>query len=340
MGQPSLGEFDVIDGFASNPGATRDDVAIGIGDDGAVLDVPPAAGITSAVLTLSPGDRDLPNQSAHSAVGARSLGHRVLAGALTRLAGMGTTPRWATLALTVPTPDPAWLAEFRTGLAQLARAHDIALVGGDTTRGPISVTVFALGPLHCDAAVTQPPPRVGDEVRISGAQASAALLEIEARIPNLDSAGCRQRLEWPQPPITHLPALEAAPGFNDTLYGLGDACRGLATPNQLGNQLGIELEAERIPLAGGAKHVPPIRAIWTSLLSSPGDHELCWLRPPADRTAGGPRSEPAAGIMIGRVVAEAGLHLRLAGEVADVELTPVSTDGIGDGIGDGISDAR
>src|SRR5207244_419046 len=74
-----------------------------------------------------------------------SIGHRALAVNLSDLAAMGARPAWALLALTLPDADEGWLAQFAAGFGALARAHEVALVGGDTTRGPLCVTVQLLG---------------------------------------------------------------------------------------------------------------------------------------------------------------------------------------------------
>ncbi len=131
-------EFDLIRKYFTRPG-TRQDVILGVGDDAALLRVPPDQELVVCVDTLVSGvhfPADTP---------AQAVGHKALAVNLSDIAAMGATPAWATLALTLPEADEAWLAEFSEGFLGLARRYDVDLVGGDTTQGPLSVTVQVMG---------------------------------------------------------------------------------------------------------------------------------------------------------------------------------------------------
>src|SRR5580704_1529573 len=134
-----MDEFELIKRYFSRLGAARSDVVLGIGDDAALLSVPDGAELAAAVDTLV-ADRHFPADS-----DARSIGHRALAVNLSDLAAMGATPAWATLALTLPAADPEWLERFAAGFSELAAGHAVALVGGDTTAGPLTVSVQIMG---------------------------------------------------------------------------------------------------------------------------------------------------------------------------------------------------
>src|SRR6202165_458232 len=132
---PDLGEFELIQRFFMRGHAARgaqSGVILGIGDDAALLALPPETELVAAVDTIVAG-RHFPEGT-----DARSIGHRALAVNLSDMAAMGATPAWATLALTVPGVDAAWLERFSAGLLDLADAAGVALVGGDTTRGPLT----------------------------------------------------------------------------------------------------------------------------------------------------------------------------------------------------------
>src|ERR1700747_814237 len=143
-----LSEFALIERYFRKAGASRPDVQLGVGDDAALLQSPPGAQLVAAIDTL--------NEGVHFPHGSppASIGHRVLAVNLSDLAAMGARPAWALLALTLPKVDEHWLEEFTAGLGALARAHEVALVGGDTTRGPLCVTVALLGHVPHGAALT------------------------------------------------------------------------------------------------------------------------------------------------------------------------------------------
>jgi thiamine-monophosphate kinase len=133
------GEFDLIERYFRRPLPARDDVRVGIGDDGAVLELPAGQSLVSAMATLSDGawaERD---------GDPARLGRDVMTLALDALTASGARPAWTTLALTLPEADEDWLAAFSDALLAAAAPHAVALVGGDTTRGPFTVTVVAHG---------------------------------------------------------------------------------------------------------------------------------------------------------------------------------------------------
>jgi thiamine-monophosphate kinase len=163
-----LSEFALIERYFRVCGAQRPDVLAGIGDDAALLAVAPDADLVAATDTLVAGVH-FPERSPPA-----SIGHRALAVNLSDLAAMGARPAWALLALTLPEADEGWLAEFAAGLGALARAHDVALVGGDTTRGPLCVTVQLLGHVPRGQALRRSGGRAGDALFVSGTPGDAA----------------------------------------------------------------------------------------------------------------------------------------------------------------------
>lgn len=141
-----VGEFDLIDRYFRRPLPARGDVRIGIGDDGALLQVAEGQTLVSAMVTLS-----------DEAWAARDgdpgrLGRDIMRLALGTLSARGARPAWTTLALTLPDADEDWLAAFSDALFAVAAPLSVALVGGDTTRGPFTVTLVAHGLRATDAA--------------------------------------------------------------------------------------------------------------------------------------------------------------------------------------------
>src|SRR5882757_2184284 len=164
----SLSEFALIERYFRKAGAMRADVHLGVGDDAALLQSPPDAQLVAAMDTLVEGVH-FPRGSPPA-----SIGHRVLAVNLSDLAAMGARPAWALLALTLPKIDERWLEEFTGGFCALARSHDVALVGGDTTSGPLSVTIQILGHVAKSTALLRSGGRPGDRVFVSGTPGDAA----------------------------------------------------------------------------------------------------------------------------------------------------------------------
>jgi thiamine-monophosphate kinase len=135
----SVGEFELIDRYFRRALPARDDVRVGIGDDGALLCVAEGQTLVTAIATLGSAAWDT-----HGGDPA-ALGGAVMGAALERLAAAGAQPAWTTLALTLPEADEDWLAAFSEALFAVAVPLGVALVGGDTTRGPFTVTVVAHG---------------------------------------------------------------------------------------------------------------------------------------------------------------------------------------------------
>ncbi|MGH8263803.1 MAG: thiamine-phosphate kinase, partial [Steroidobacteraceae bacterium] len=194
----SLGEFELIDRFFRDLGARRADVALGIGDDAAVLDVPQGKRLVAATDTLVEGIH-FPR-----ATPPRSIGHRALAVNLSDFAAMGAKPAWATLALTLPGAEASWLSEFAQGLGELARVHQVALIGGDTTSGPLTVTITLLGIADSRGFLARSGAAPGHHILVSGTvgDAAAGLAVLESRLAG-GSAAAREALQrrflFPEP---------------------------------------------------------------------------------------------------------------------------------------------
>jgi thiamine-monophosphate kinase len=192
-------EFDLIRRFFDRPARAGGRTLLGVGDDAALLRVD--AGMALAVSTdMLLAGRHFANDTA-----PRALGHKSLAVNLSDLAAVGATPRWATLSLALPQADEAWLAAFAEGLFALARRFEVDLVGGDTTRGPLAISVTVLGEVPEAHALLRGGARPGDDIWVSGVlgQAAAALAALQGRV-QLDrplASAARARLETPEPRV-------------------------------------------------------------------------------------------------------------------------------------------
>jgi thiamine-monophosphate kinase len=161
-------EFELIGRYFSRLGSERNDVRIGVGDDGAVLVPPASRDLVVVTDTLVEG--------VHFPVGcaAASIGHRAFAVNLSDLAAMGAEPAWALLALTLPRVDEEWLTQFARAASDLCRRHGVALVGGDTTRGPLSITVTLMGIVPIGVALERKGGGAGDAIFVTGSPGDAA----------------------------------------------------------------------------------------------------------------------------------------------------------------------
>jgi len=155
-------EFEIIRTYLKGIGPDRKDVAIGIGDDAAVVDVNHEISLAMALDVLVEG--------VHFPVGtsADRIAHKALAVNLSDLAAMGATPAWFTLGLTLPDADDGWMALFSSALSSLADEHAIRLIGGDTTRGPLSISIHVCGTIPPGMAIERSGANMGDCVFITG----------------------------------------------------------------------------------------------------------------------------------------------------------------------------
>jgi thiamine-monophosphate kinase len=269
------GEFEIIDLFFRQLGARRSDVVLGVGDDAAVLSVPPGKRLIAATDTLVEG--------IHFPRGTlpRSIGHRVLAVNLSDLAAMGASPAWATLALTMPAADESWLNEFAAGFDELARRHDVALIGGDTTSGPLNISVTLLGLAESGGYLARTGAAPGDHLFVSGSvgDAAAGLAVIETRLAGGSTAArdqLRQRFLFPEPRLelgSRLIGIASA--AIDISDGLAADVEKLARASRCGARVEVPelpMSQELIECAG------PDRARDLALTGG-DDYELCFAVP-------------------------------------------------------------
>lgn len=306
-------EFDQIDLIRERCTVARADVRLGIGDDAAILGVPAGHDLVACTDTMVAGVH-FPAQ-----MRARDLGWKSLAVNLSDLAAMGATPAWALLALTLPESDRAFVADFAEGFAELAAQHRVALVGGDTTRGPLSVTVVAHGFLPPDRALRRDGAQVGDLVFVSGTlgDAAAGLRCLDPRDPHAQSLFNAapdtreflvERLHRPTPRIAIGVALrEFASACIDISDGL------LADLGHVAARSDVGIEIDALPLPASSALLALFDADERLALQAAGgdDYELAFCVPAA-HVAAMQRDLARLGggaTRIGRVVAGQGVRL-------------------------------
>lgn len=263
-------EFDLIRRYFTRPSSASSGVLLGVGDDAALLR--PRAGCVLAAST------DTLVEGVHFFAGAeaQALGHKALAVNLSDMAAMGAAPRWALLALTLPRPQARWLQSFSRGFLALARRHGVHLVGGDTTRGPLSITVQVMGEVMPGAALRRDGARPGDDIWVSGEIGGAALGLAAARgrikLAPADARRCALRLNRPQPRL----ALGAA------LHGVASAAIDIS--DGLLADLGHILERSRVAAHIEYADIPGDAALArasataarAAQLAGGDDYELCF----------------------------------------------------------------
>ncbi|MEJ0100665.1 MAG: thiamine-phosphate kinase [Pseudomonadota bacterium] len=320
-----MGEFELIERYFRRPATTvaraRGDVVLGIGDDAALLVPPPGRQLVAALDTLVEG-RHFPHDSA-----PHSIGHRALAVNLSDLAAMGADPAWFLLALTLPAADEEFLQAFASGMLALAAEHEVALVGGDTTAGPLSVSVQALGFVDTGMALRRSGASAGDLLYVSGTPGDAAaglhLAMGEADAPALDAAQRQWLLDrflFPTPRVA----------LGKNLRGIATACidvsDGLAADaGKLASASGCAaiIEIERLPLSPALRAQAGDAGATRLALGGGDDYELCFTVPP-ERVPGLEArlaNVKCTATCIGRIAAGSGIMLLEGGVPSDQPIT-------------------
>lgn len=298
-----MDEFELIRRFFSRDVASGEVIA-GVGDDGALLK--PAAGYdqVQVIDTLVEGVHFPAN------IAARDLGYRIVAVNLSDIAAMGATPRWMTLALTLWDKDEQWVEEFADGLFAAAAAHEVKLVGGDTTQGDsVVVTVHITGEVEQGSALLRSGAKVGDSVFVTGTlgDAAAGLALLQADVTDGELVN---RFLRPTPRVQLGRALcGRATAAIDVSDGLVADLGKLVTASGVG----AEIHVGEIPVSDALLSRYDRRKAEQLALTGGDDYELCFTAP-ADAIA-----DLEGVAAIGVVTAGVGVVCRRDGEIVEVD---------------------
>jgi thiamine-monophosphate kinase len=271
-----ISEFEIIRRYFTRRSRTA---VLGVGDDCALVKA--RKGMTLALST----DMLLAGRHFLAHTDPEDLGHKSLAVNLSDLAAMGADPRWALLAIALPNADERWIAAFSRGFFRLARRFDTELIGGDTTRGPLTIAITVIGEVAPKLALRRDRARAGDDVWLSGATGEAALgiAHLNGRVKLEGSAreACLERLHAPEPRVK-----------------LGQRLRGLArsaidVSDGLVADLGHVVKASGVTAELRWEDIPRARAIAECanralakecLLAGGDDYELVFTAPRSKRS--------------------------------------------------------
>lgn len=298
----AFGEFDLIETYFTHRLPQRDDVDLGIGDDGAIARVPENSELVIVTDTMVEGvhfDRDTP---------ARALGHKVVAVNLSDLAAMGAEPAWISLAITLPEINDDWLTGFAHGLREICDYYNCQLIGGDTTQGPLSVTITAHGFVPTGKALRRSGAKPGDWIYVSGTLGDAGLaLAARQHRQQLSPDYQRkltERLYFPSPRVALGQSLRGiASSAIDVSDGLLADLRHILKASHVGARLSVD----EVPLSLALTESLTEEQALIYALTSGDDYELLFTVPEAQRglfdtvTAHSP-SKP---VCIGRVTKDA-----------------------------------
>lgn len=192
-------EFELIKHFFTKQVVKRKDVELGIGDDCAVLAPVENQNIVVTTDTLVAGVH-FPFETS-----PRAIGHKAVAVNLSDIAAMGAKPSWLSLAITLPDVDEAWLVEFCEGVFELCEFYNVELIGGDTTQGPLSITITAQGLTPEGSYLSRSGAKAGDWLYVTGelGDAALALQQITGKVeidPQFTET-IKNKLDYPKPRV-------------------------------------------------------------------------------------------------------------------------------------------
>lgn len=298
-----MGEFDLIRRYFAQQPAT-DSVPLGIGDDCALLQVPPGQQLAVSIDSLVEGTHFLPGTD------PGHLAERLLGAAVSDLAAMGATPLWFTLALTLPEATAQWLEPFARRLSERAGELGIVLVGGDTTRGPLALSAQVHGAVEPGNALTRKGAQVGDLVCVTGTlgDSAAGLQTLFDDLPASEQVDAlRARYYCPEPRLA----------VGQQLGGIASACLDISDGllgdlnhilNAAEQPLGAQIVVDDLPLSDAM--LSQYGAIkghkWA--LSGGEDFELCFTLPAHQR--GLLDRLPTPVTVVGEIIERPGLYLQ------------------------------
>lgn len=298
----------------------RDDssVCVGMGDDCALVTPPPGQQLVISTDTLVEGTHFLPGSP------AQELAWRLLGASISDLAAMGAQPGWLTLSLTLPQADPHWLAQFAQGLSAALDCYNITLVGGDTTRGPLSLTAQVQGWLPAGSALLRSKAAVDDYICVTGtlgdSRAGLALLSApdDQRVSEPDRTYLLNRFYRPQPRLATGQLLRA---FASACIDLSDGLQGDLAHILSASGVGARIDSALLPRSAALQRWPDQQHALRWALAGGEDFELCFTVSPKrwPALAAQLAEHPVAVTRIGYITDVPGLWLQQHGQWQPME---------------------
>lgn len=265
----TLNEFDIIHAYFEKQSNSRSDVTLGIGDDAAIVSVPLNHELAITTDTLVSGVHFPVNTSPYD------VGYKALAVNLSDLAAMGATPAWATLAVTLPEASTSWLEDFSNGFFALADRYKVKLIGGDITKGPLNITIQALGFLPKSMGLRRDSAQVGDFIYVTHTlgDAGLALMMLGKKVlpPEISN-----KLNRPEPQVW---IGEKLRGIANAAIDISDGLAADLSHILEKSSVGASIDVDSIPLSETMREWLPKDEAIKIALTAGDDYELCFTVP-------------------------------------------------------------
>lgn len=263
-----MNEFDLINQYFNWDNSNLN--GLGVGDDCSLIDLKSCqlANTVDTLISAVHFPEDTPPEA---------IAYKALAVNLSDLAAMGATPLYFSLALTLPEINTTWLESFSTSLKALAQQHNIALIGGDTTRGHLSITINATGIVPNGRALLRSGAKVGDIIYVSNTLGDAALAWQQIQNSQIPSDALLKQFNTPEPQVA----------LGRALLGLANSCIDISDGlmqdlshilKQSG--MGARLDLNNIPLSEEVSNYIRTQKDWCIAIAGGDDYELCFTIDP------------------------------------------------------------
>jgi len=267
-----LSEFSLIRRFFTEQKISNPSTRLSIGDDCALLSIPEGCELAITADTM------VENVHFFAGTDPKRLGHKLLAVNLSDLAAMGAKPLSVMLALTLPRVDEAWLSAFADGFLALATRHSVDLIGGDTTSGPLTLTVQAMGLVPKGQALKRSTARPGDLIYVTGNLGDAGLgLKICQGYRCDRPEAALRRFDQPEPRCSEGLALR---GIANACIDISDGLAGDLGHILEQSGVGATIDWDALPLSAEVQAYCDATGDWRLPLSAGDDYELCFTVSP------------------------------------------------------------
>lgn len=267
-----MNEFEIIDQFLALKAKNRKDVIQGVGDDCALLKVPRGQRLAISMDTLIAGVHFLPDCP------PADIAHKAIAVNLSDLAAAGAEPSWITLSLTMPEYNESWMKEFHLGLKKMVDYFGVQIIGGDTCKGPLSITIQAHGFVPEKVFCRRNTAKAGELICVTGNLGDAALglLIAQNKLESNDDKVTEYLLGKYQTPYPRVASGIALRSRATSAIDISDGLIADVAHISRASDVGVLLRWERIPLSDEAKSLADKKLLMQSALYGGDDYELCF----------------------------------------------------------------
>ena len=264
-----MNEFELIQNYFNWP-LTDPTVELGIGDDAAIFNLDSGYQLVTTTDTLSEGVHFFKNDS------PEDIAYKSLAVNLSDIAAMGATAKCFTLALTLPKLDEIWLKQFSQSLKQTSKKYNVSLIGGDTTRGPLNITITMMGVVETSKAIKRSGARNGDNIYVSGEIGDAALC---LKKINAGERPHKAELIKLNRPIPRIELGSALKGIANSCIDISDGLEQDLSHIIKASKVGAMVDIQELPLSQSMIKYIESNDDWALPLCGGDDYELCFTAP-------------------------------------------------------------